>query len=124
MSNREIKFRIWLSDDKIFRYCDYIPTMGFVWTISGIPLEIGELYPQQFTGWQDKNGRLIYEGDILKCIKRTHNKYVEVTYDTYLASFVFEGRHIPEFLMLNEIEMVGNIFENPELLKEKNEKDN
>ena len=116
-NNREIRFRVWVPEEKIFRYCDYIPTMGFVWEISGTRLEVGELYPQQFTGWQDKNGRLIYEGDILKCVKRTHNKYVEVTYDTYLASFLFEERHIPEFLMLNEVKMVGNIFENPELLK-------
>jgi hypothetical protein len=96
--------------------------MGFTWANAGTGIEVGELYPQQYTGWQDKNGRLIYEGDILKCINRTYNKYVEVTYDTYLASFLFEERHIPEFLMLNKVEVIGNMFENPELLK--NEKDN
>jgi len=62
---------------------------------------------------KDKNGKEIYEGDIVICDRfNTHEKYQVVIEDV---------RFIPDILFgseLNYREIIGNIFENPELLQE------
>ena len=74
---------------------------------------------QQFTGLQDKNEKEIYEGDIVKCFRYWNNpeEYTVVIEDI---------RKLPLNIFGSELvsrEVVGNIFENPELLKgENNEK--
>lgn len=78
---------------------------------------------QQFTGLHDKNGVEIYEGDILPL------RYLigvgDVYWDRALASFELRnsegGEHLldvsgPNDLGYNPWEIIGNIYENPELL--------
>lgn len=77
-----------------------------------IPETIG-----QFTGLLDKGGKEIYEGDIVK-----HRKTINIGSGTREASGVVnispcQGVTIGSFPASFDLEIIGNQFENPELLK-------
>lgn len=71
--------------------------------------------PEQFTGLKDKNGKEIYEGDILGYWGTTT---WEVLWVEKKCAFRF-GNYVLNFPMTECIkkEVIGNIYENPELLK-------
>lgn len=82
-----------------------------------------------YTGLKDRHGIEIYEGDVVTW----HNKYFEynnpprefkgqIKYDTgHFAIFTFDGTwdNADWVGAITDIEVIGNIYENPELLKEK-----
>lgn len=72
----------------------------------------------RYTGWKDKNAKKIYEGDIIS------KQGAYVVYDDDLASFCFQFKDsktppVPLFHIKerDKVEIIGNIYENPELLK-------
>lgn len=72
----------------------------------------------QCTGLKDKNGELIYESDIAKDDDGYEN--YKVVWDNESASYKLkQGLWLHEFD--NNIEIIGNIFENPELLEVDND---
>ena len=107
----------------------YISSGIFGSLINGIINTVGyKVIPEtvsQFTGLYDKNGRKIFEGDIVEgnseYFTYTH-PYGKVVYDggQYLISFddVLEDIECLE-AWANDVEIIGNIYDNPELLEVK-----
>ena len=135
--DRKIKFRAWDEDRNRWLNCNEIcerefnPTQdryakGFVtfdlnnsFLLQGITLE-------QFTGLLDKNGKEIYEGDIVRFyfshFPRDHE--TEMLDEVYFENGAFLLRNIedpcytacPLVLWARHCKIIGNIHENPELL--------
>lgn len=116
---REIKFRVWNTISKEMTYFDtpYFtcmdePKIGFE-NVHCKKIMIGSYTePMQFTGLKDRNGKLIYEGDLLS--NGIHHPGEVIFRDAcfYVGPFRCE---LYKFAG-SQKEVIGNIYENPELL--------
>lgn len=129
MGNRIIKFRVWDSDMREFSFdsknlflringqahfiCSRKPSVE---TWGRIP---DYLTFQQFTGLLDKNGKEIYEGDILTCHAEKFQVIWSVTDALWWAADIPGNEKLEgaELYMYPKAEIIGNIFESPELTK-------
>ena len=113
------KFRAWDSIAKEYIFDSYALYELFV---NDFVNDIDNSYQvEQCTGLKDKNGKLIYEGDILK------SAYTEKTYivgrEKHYACWSYRYKNVGTTLSEGDIvnyglEVIGNIHENPELLEE------
>ena len=113
---RTIKFRAWDESQK------YMAKQGTpdLETIQSFFFHFGDCQLMQFTGLVDKNGVEIYEGDIVKVDIFTKN-YCIVFGESkkWGASFQYKSDYSIYYLTENfakDCVVVGNIYENPELL--------
>ena len=108
---RTIKFRAWNPElNKMSKPFSFGQILNF-WDTNFKSLEPNKEIVMQFTGLHDKNGKEIYEGDI---VTDGVGKY-KIVYDLKLAGYqpycIF--RDEPE----NYCEVIGNVFENADLVK-------
>ena len=135
---REIEFRFWFPNLKEMSEPRNLEKLFMDWNSRP------KLIALQFTGLEDKNGKKIFEGDILKwafhdldaivkfCGPTYEGGLAEVEYQEFsmafrlsVTRFVAEPYQGPDtFELWNDpdlwtVEIVGNIYENPELLVRK-----
>ena len=133
---RKLKFRqpIFDKDNRFleWHYWGFLTPNRFdgVQTGAGQNIQQAEERSEQFTGLHDKNGKEIYDGDILKSVignigfvRHSDSVCWHITYNLKLNTSL---KNPPDENLLTQLwdshdrwEIIGNIYENPELLKEK-----
>ncbi len=136
---RVIKFRIWNQSDRSWGEFEHFIGLNYC----GLEEKFEDCVVQQFTGLLDKNNKEIYEGDI--CRFSNGDMLIEYSNRLFFAARKLVGhigdsgaayyewaatfRHIRDektkmvIESINENEIIGNIFENPELLGIENKVD-
>ena len=112
---RKIKFRAWDTFNKLMcivyhlewiqgeMWVDVIPNSGN----SKRTLMVKQNPLMQYTGLIDKNGKEIYEGDVVD----TDGYIFEVGYITAVGTYITTG------MFKDSSEIISNIYENPELIR-------
>lgn len=132
---RELKFRAWAKGyEKWCHRIEYIDDglwLGYVDDGIG-ELSTTDIIVEQYTGEKDKNGKEIYEGDIVKTESPNEGMNFEAgAIDYHQAMFLvcnapkFSDPELTHSETLGyycdtELEVIGNIHENPELLEKNN----
>ena len=127
--NREIKFRVWsrvkntwVHNMMLLACIDGLPFAHFV-EITEDKSVIHHVYNasnldvviQQYTGLKDKNDKDIYEGDIVKYDRHDDPVIIRWTDEGMdYTGWIFEDL----FTQGGPFEIIGNIFQNPELIKQ------
>ena len=125
MESSRFKFRVWDSSANA-----YVPRSQFILLSDGTLIqEIGgeeviweSTQPEFCTGLKDKNGKLIYEGDILKITDQMIDYIVEVYWESGMYCFAItpnSANLVFSDLSDNETscEVIGNIHQNADLIK-------
>lgn len=113
-----------------------IDPVSYISNKAGVPFaySVRQETVGQFTGLKDKNGREIYEGDIVRNHRDNSNELLEVLWQEEVAEHASDGiywtKEVPGFRFKRikrglttvfvahvDLEVIGNIHQNPELLE-------
>ena len=121
---REIKFRVWNKELEFMVMIE--PISHIKWFLDNtfyfdsntmesesFRTKIEDVILMQYTGLKDKNGKEIYESDIIDTDYGTSIVFFEDGRFRYEFSLDIDDLHY----VANECKIIGNIHENPELLK-------
>lgn len=130
---REIKFRCWDKENKEMLDVEYLHwddctrEFSIRTTMYTDYFDIEDMILMQYVGLKDENGKEVYEGDILEKIYTDYNDK-EFLREKYLVQnniCGWELRNLKKpkshrsFQLLKGCKIIGNIYENPELLEDK-----
>ena len=119
---KEIKFRVWDNDLEIMSYSD--AEIFITFSDDGICIgyeiddEIDDYELMQYIGLKDKNGEEIYEGDIVKFFEYKVIDNIVLPEEIVIIKDIREG--CDALRPSQYMEVIGNIYENPELLEKYN----
>jgi len=129
---REIKYRAWDKKNKKIREVTNINFFDEFLYVDETPagdgerLKIADVELMQYTGLKDRNGVEIYEGDIIgwkrkqgaSSFLRGNISKISYIKDGQYCGFGFDKNRPLTAKKAKELEVIGNIYENPELLTE------
>jgi len=142
--NRQLKFRIWDKKNNMFIYVWYASHKRLAISLNGLVysgmyddvLPENDYTIQQYTGLKDRDGKDIYEGDIIEhTFSKTTDDETSIHFGSklngsvsfcnhlcaYILTIISDDRHNGDtFQLMNHApskKIIGNVFENPELLK-------
>lgn len=119
---REIKFRAWIKNE--YDGDDLVEYMEEDASCLQDPFGDHEdlnIILMQYTGLEDKNGTKIYEGDVLYFpLYETHtnNRIVKFELGQFVGELIRSNYSKALKEIADEMEVIGNIYENPELLNQ------
>ena len=118
---KEIKFRVWDRDLRKMAYDNFTISpkgeLSFYWQNAGF--HSANSFLMQYTGLKDKNGKEIYEGDWCRAEYRTREGIITVQGNIVFDEFMWCVDCKNDIFRINRLhnfEVIGNIYENPELL--------
>lgn len=124
---REIKFRVWsekwkkwLNQEEHVIYADN-GDVGEVNDCELVEFIVHDTLVEQYTGLHDKNGKLVYEGDIVICSEGCPHQVIWVeeiggTFIGGMPAWYLSGLR-DGYAWTGTERLIGNIHENPELLE-------
>ena len=89
--------------------------------VDSFPIPVHKESVGEYTGIKDKNGRKIFEDDIIQRVWYDHPTVYRVIFDELLAAFIGEVKPYGQFTTFDgdgeHFEVIGNVFENADLLE-------